>query len=122
MSYVAMWVLALLLTLAIEVPLVVVLTGSPLGDFQGSQSAMPRRKVACFAAAAQLMTHPAVWFLFPLIPWMSRGTSFALSELWAWTAEATLYALTAVAPSTLSAVAISALANGASLAIGFLVF
>lgn len=121
MSYVTMWLLAFLLTLAIEVPLVLLLTESPVGDFQGSQSVMPRRKVACLAAVAQLMTHPAVWFLFPHIPWMSHGTSFVLSEVWAWTAEAALYAFMAVAPSTLRAIAVSALANGASLAIGLVI-
>jgi hypothetical protein len=51
----------------------------------------------------------------------SRYAVFVLSELFAWLAESSLYALTAVAPSSLRAIGVSALANGASLAIGFVV-
>jgi|SRR5579859_1437309 len=110
--YAQAWFKAFLLTIAIEVPLVVALTAS--GD-------QPLRKRAGIALLGQAMTHPLVWFVFPFLPGMTRFTTLTLSELWAWLGEAALYALTKVAPSTLRAIAISAFANAASLAIGFLV-
>ena len=112
MTYAQIWFKAFVLTVAIEVPLVVALTAS------GEQ---PFRKRVGIAVLAQVVTHPLVWFLFPFLPGMSRFTTLTLSELWAWLGEAALYALTRLAPSTLRAVAISAFANAASLAIGFIV-
>jgi len=109
---VRLWFLAFLLTVAIEVPIVLGLT---------RESRVPLAKRAALAFFAQLMTHPAVWFVFPALPWGSPQVTFVSSELFAWIAEAAFYAITAVAPSTLRAVAVAALTNGASLAIGFFV-
>jgi hypothetical protein len=106
------WLHAFALTIVIEVPLVTLLMGGQ------SRLAWPKR--ACLVAAAQLMTHPLVWFVFPTIPGMSRVATLILSELWAWLAEALLYALVEVSPTKVSAVGVSALANGASLGLGFL--
>jgi hypothetical protein len=106
------WLRAFALTIAVEVPLVTWLMGGQ------SRLAWPNR--ACIIFAAQLMTHPLVWFVFPTIPGMSRMATLILSELWAWLAEAAFYALVDVAPTKLGAVGISALANGASLGLGFL--
>jgi hypothetical protein len=64
------------------------------------------------------MTHPLVWYVFPDMP-IAHSTSFVLSELFAWIAEALFYALADVSPSKLGAFAVSALANGASLGLGY---
>ena len=68
------------------------------------------------------MTHPLVWYVFPFLPGLSPSTTFVTSELFAWAAEAALYAIAEVASTTLQAVAVSAFANGASLAIGYFFF
>jgi hypothetical protein len=108
-----LWFRAFLLTVAIEGPLVLALTG------HGGRS---WRRRAPIVVAAQLMTHPLVWYVFPFLPGLSRSTTFVTSELFAWAAEAALYAVAEVAPTALRAVAVSALANGASLAIGYVFF
>ena len=108
-----LWFLAFLLTVAIEVPVVVALT---------RDSRVPLANRAALAFFAQLMTHPAVWFIFPVLPWGTRHTTFVASELFAWLAEAAFYAVAGVAPSALGAVAVAAVANGTSLAIGFFFF
>jgi hypothetical protein len=113
LTYAEYWFPAFALTVAVEVPLVVVLTKD------SRRAWLMRTGVSLFA---QLMTHPIVWFVFPMIPGMTRYRTLTLAELWAWLAEAALYAVTAVSPSVLRAVAVSALANGASLAIGFVFF
>ena len=77
------------------------------------------RARAVIACVAQLLTHPLVWFAFPRIPGLSRYTSLASAEVFAWLAEGTLYALTAMAPSKLRAFGVSAVANALSLAAGF---
>ena len=51
---------------------------------------------------------------------LPRRSTFVLSELWAWLAEAAFYALVEVAPTGLGAIGVSAIANGASLGLGFL--
>jgi hypothetical protein len=107
----AAWLRAFLLTVLVEVPLVTLLTPS-------SRVAWPKR--ACLVFAAQIMTHPLVWFVFPSLPDLSRPTTLVLSELWAWLAEAAFFALVDLAPTKLGAVGVAALANGASLGLGFL--
>ena len=107
----AAWLRAFLLTVAVECPLVMLLTA-------GGRVTWSKR--ICLVIAAQLMTHPLVWYVFPAIPGLSRFSTLALSELWACIAEAAFYALVDVAPTKLGAVGIAALANGASLGLGFL--
>ena len=107
----AAWLRAFLLTIAIESPLVLALT---------AHSRLPLSKRICFIIAAQLMTHPLVWYVFPAIPSLPRFATLVLSELWAFLAEAAFYALVEVSPSKLGAFGVSALANGASLGLGFL--
>jgi hypothetical protein len=109
---IAAWFRAFLLTVAIETPLVILLT---------RDSRLPRAKRIALVVAAQLMTHPLVWYVFPTIPGMPRYSSFVLSEVWAWIAEAAFYALVEAAPSKLHAIGVSAIANGASLGLGFVV-
>jgi hypothetical protein len=111
MSDAGLWFRAFLLTVAIETPIVLALT----------RDAGSWRRRAFLVVAAQLMTHPIVWFVFPALPF-PRPATFTLSELFAWAAEAAFYAVAPVASSPLRAVAASALANGASLAIGYFFF
>jgi hypothetical protein len=105
------WLRAFLLTVAIEGPLVMRFT---------AQSRVPWPKRACLILAAQLMTHPLVWYVFPAIPGLPRYATLVLSELFAWLGEAAFYAIVDVAPTKLGAIGIAALANGASLGIGLL--
>ena len=86
-----------------------------------AQSRLPLARRVCLVVAAQLMTHPLVWYAFPAIPSLPRFTTLVLSEFWAFLAEGAFYALVEVAPSRLAAFGISALANGASLGLGFLI-
>jgi hypothetical protein len=66
---------------------------------------------------AQLATHPAVWFIWPLLGWPRPSYLFA-AESFALVVEAGLYALVFERLVWSRAVAASALANAASLAIG----
>jgi hypothetical protein len=100
---------AFLATVAVEAPIVLALTrGSSLG-------AARRLGVIVFA---QLATHPLVWFVFPRIAGITGHTSLLLSELWAWLGEAALYALALAGLRPTRALAVSAVANGASLLVG----
>jgi hypothetical protein len=112
MSYWQLWLRAFVLTVAIEVPLVTWLTAA---------DGLPSRRRACISLLAQAVTHPVVWCVLLIVPVGARNTTFVLSELWAWLFEAALYAGASLARRKLKAVAISGLANGASLAVGFAV-
>jgi hypothetical protein len=103
------WLVAFLLTFAVEAPIVLVLT-------RGSETSAARR--AALVLFAQLATHPLVWFVFPYIVGLRGGTATLLSELWAWLAEAVFYTLTIRRVTFLRALAVSALANGASVLAG----
>lgn len=103
------WLQAFAATAIIEIPIVVALT-------RGTEPSAPRR--AALAFFAQLVTHPLVWFVFPAIVGLRGGTATMLSELWAWGVEAAFYALTLRGISPTRAVAVSALANGASVLVG----
>ena len=103
------WLVAFLLTYAVEAPIVVALT-------RGTEPPPARR--AALALFAQLATHPLVWFVFPYIVGLRGGTATLLSELWAWLAEAVFYALAFRGLTLTRAVAVSALANGASVLVG----
>ena len=105
------WFLAFLVTVAVEAPVVLVLT-------RGSQAG-PARRFA-LVVFAQLVTHPLVWFVFPRLVGLTGYGATTLAELWAWLAEAAFYALVLPGVSMTRALAISALANGASVLAGVL--
>jgi len=105
------WLVAFLITIAVEAPIVLALT-------RGSGVSTGRR--LALVVFAQLATHPLVWFVFPQLPGISGRTATALSELWAWLAEAAFYAVVFPGVGGLRALGTSALANGASLAVGLL--
>jgi len=106
------WLYAFLLTVAIELPVVLLLT-------QGNKLTW-RRRVG-FIFLAQAITHPFVWFVFPTIPGMTGRTALTVSELCAWIVEGAVYALAGLAPSSLSALGVAGVANGLSLAVGLLI-
>jgi hypothetical protein len=113
MSHLEGWLSAFVLTVAIELPVVLVLT---------RDSALAWQRRSAFVLCGQLMTHPLVWFVFPIIPGITGRTALTLSELWAWLGEAALYALAGVAPTALGAIGVAAVANAMSLAIGLLLY
>ena len=106
------WLLAFLITVAVEVPIVVALT-------RACQVSATRR--AALAVFAQLATHPLVWFVFPRIVGLTGRSSLLLSEAWAWLAETVFYLIALPGLSVSRAVAASAIANAASIAVGLLV-
>jgi hypothetical protein len=107
------WLMAFLATAAVEAPVVVALTrGHPMRAWR-------RALIAIFA---QLVTHPLVWFVFPRLVGLTGRSSLALSELWAWLAEAAFYAVVLPGLSPARALGISAIANAASILVGLAVF
>jgi hypothetical protein len=110
LSYVALWSRVFVLTLLVEA-----VVAFPL---LGSRASAARRAGAVFAA--QLLTHPGVWFILPALG-MTRVVYLTLAEVWAVAAEMALYRLIFAELPWSRALGISALANGASLAAGMLV-
>ena len=107
------WLMAFLATVAVEAPIVVALTrGHPT----------PAWRRALIAVFAQLVTHPLVWFVFPRLVGLTGRSSLALSELWAWLAEAAFYAVVLPGLSSARALGVSAVANAASILVGLAVF
>jgi len=103
------WFVAFLITVAVETPIVVTLTpGLPTG-------AGRRALIAVFA---QLVTHPLVWFVFPRLVGLTGRGAVALSELWAWLAEAAFYGVVLPGISPARALGVSAIANAASILAG----
>lgn len=106
---VSLWLVAFALTVVIEGPVVWFLVGP-------AEPRVTRKIGAVFYA--NLGTHPAVWFIFPLLP-VSRGTSLVLSEISAFVLEAGLYAMLFDRISLRRAALVSLLANGVSLSVGY---
>jgi hypothetical protein len=74
--------------------------------------------------APSAITHPFVWFAFPLLATTGLGMSWTLAmvlaELFAWWVEAGFLFLTKPRVPLLRAVGVSLIANGASLGLGLL--
>jgi hypothetical protein len=105
----SLWLVAFALTIAIEAPVVWLLVGST--------EPRPMRKMGAIFYA-NMATHPAVWFIFPLLP-VSHGASVVLSEISAFVLEAGLYAMLFERISLRRAALVSLLANGLSFSAGF---
>jgi hypothetical protein len=105
------WLVAFLITAAVEAPIVLALT-------RDLAVRAPRRLL--LAVFALLATHPLVWFVFPRLVGLTGHTSLLLSEVWAWLIEALFYALVFPGLPAARALGISALANGASVTVGLL--
>jgi phytoene dehydrogenase-like protein len=105
----AAYLLALAITLAVEVPIVALL-------FPGQ-----RRRMAGVAAAATTATHLFMHFALPPLLATWRGW-LVTGELVALLAEAAAYALLSRPRDPARALAASALANAASYGVGLFVF
>jgi hypothetical protein len=110
LTYVALWARAFALTLAVETPLAMWL----LRDVDRSRL---RRLGAVLAG--NLATHPAVWFILPTLA-LPHAPMIALEETWAIVIEMAVYRLAFPALPWSRALGISAVANGASFAVGLL--
>jgi hypothetical protein len=104
---VQLWLRAFSLTLLIELAVALPLLGSVAG--------LQRRASA--VVLAQLVTHPAVWFIFPLIGW-SQPVYLLVAESWAVLLECALYRTVFPSLRWSKALAVAALANAASYAVG----
>jgi hypothetical protein len=80
-----------------------------------SGSPAPRRAAA--VALGQLATHPLVWFVWPALG-LPRLPFLLLAESWAVAGELVVYRLAFPSLSWARALAVSALANGVSFAVG----
>jgi hypothetical protein len=78
-----------------------------------------RKRRAVVVTVAQLVTHPAVWFVWPALG-LSRPAFLLLAETWAVVGELLVYRLAFPALPVSRALGISALANGASFALPWL--
>lgn len=83
----------------------------------GKRYSPSRRLVAVLFA--QLLTHPIVWFALPELR-LDTMSYLVLAETWAVSLEVVFYRFVFVDLSWRRALGISALANGASFAIGLL--
>ena len=108
--WVANWLRAFGLTVLIELAVAVPLLAAV-------ERGLGRRVGAVLAA--NLATHPLVWFLFPGLA-VGRWTKFGLSEAWAVLAELAIYRLVWPALRPGRAGVVSLAANGASCLIGLL--
>jgi hypothetical protein len=102
------WLGQFLLTLAIEVPLLVLLT-------RASRTDLGRRLL--LAVFANLATHPVVWYVFPDLP-IDFVWSLLLSEAWATATEAVFYRVVLDGLGWTRATLVSLAANGASFGAG----
>lgn len=107
MSFVTLWARAFLLTLGSELAIAPWLLPR--------DEPRPRRLGA--VAAANVLSHPAVWFVFPELG-LGYTPMLILAELWAFGSEVLLYRLVFPKLPWRQAVATSALANAVSLGLG----
>lgn len=106
------WLLAFGLTLAIEVPIASVL-------LRREEPSVDRLVATC--AFANLATHPLVWFATPLLM-LSGWGGMAVSECFAWLAEAAFFAVVLEGLGLLRATAVSLLANAVSFGAGLVLY
>ncbi len=109
MGYVQHFLFAFALTLVTEL-LIAVPVLAPGGELS--------RRVAA-VGVAQLATHPSVWFFWPLFSW-PRPVYLLVAESFALLLETAIYRLVLPRLPWSRALAASALANAASLALGAL--
>jgi len=107
MSIVAAWSRAFSLTLVIELVVAIPLLAGLAGRLRRAQA-------VCFA---QVLTHPAVWFIIPDFGW-PRPAYLVAAETWAIGGEFLFYRFVFPEMSGSRALAASALANAASYSIG----
>jgi hypothetical protein len=103
------WFVAFLITLAVEVPVVVLLA-------RRAEPSLVR--LALLALFANLATHPIVWYVISQLLLVGTTPYVVVAESWAVAAEAVFYAVTIRALTAQRAVAIAVVANAASFVAG----
>ncbi|MBM4320621.1 MAG: hypothetical protein FJ125_11830 [Deltaproteobacteria bacterium] len=111
-TLVGLWFFSLLLTLAVEVPLYVLL----------SRGAVRCARAALAGAAGTLLTHPALWFFWPRLVDSDYTTYLVSGELAVVAAEALTFLALARPVGAWRALACSLVANGASCGVGALLW
>ncbi len=109
MTYVALWAKAFGFTLGAEFALAPWLL--PRDE--------PLRRRLAAVLAANVLSHPAVWFVFPELG-MAYAPMLICAELWAVGSELLLYRLVFPQLRWRRALAVSALANALSMGVGLL--
>jgi hypothetical protein len=103
------WFSAFLLTLAIEVPIALLL----LSRFEPDLL-----RLGILAVFANLTTHPAVWFVFTQLFLVGTPEYTLVAESWAIGAEALFYAVAIRGLTARQAIGVALAANAASFAVG----
>ena len=104
------WLVAFLLTCAIEVPIATLLLRR-----YGERLA----RTIALAFFANLATHPCVWFVFAAI--LHGAPYYAVAETFAFVVEAVFFAVAFPRAPLARAAAASLIANGTSFAVGLLI-
>jgi hypothetical protein len=99
-----------MITLAVETPII-------CWAFRRREPRLYRR--AALAFFANLATHPAVCFLFPMVIRSALG-AFVAAEVWAWSVEAVFYRFVLPSVAWRTSLLFSLIANLASIALGAL--
>ena len=103
------WFTAFVLTVAIELPIVAWLLRRAEPDL--------RRRLA-LAVFANLVTHPAVWYVFSQLFIIGTPEYTIAAEGWAVGAEALFYLVAIRGLGVSRAIVVAVVANGASFAVG----
>jgi hypothetical protein len=107
-AYVAHWLVAFALTVTIELGVALPLLAT---------SGASRLRRAGGVGLANLASHPLVWFVFPQMG-LTGATELFAAELFAVVVETVAYLVVWPTLGRAQAFGVSALANGASLAVG----
>jgi hypothetical protein len=103
------WFTAFVLTVAVEVPIVLVL-------LRASEPRLVR--VAGLAVFANLATHPVVWYVISQLLLVGTVAYVVAAELWAVAVEAVFYRIAIVELPLGRAALVAVAANAASFAVG----
>jgi hypothetical protein len=106
------WFAAFLVTVAIEIPIVVVLVRRVEPD---------AGRVAVLTLFANLATHPIVWFVITQLVLVGTLGYTVVAESWAVVAEAVFYRVAIRGLSSGQALLVAVVANGASFLAGLLI-
>jgi hypothetical protein len=110
MELVIGWAKALVVTVAVEIPIAAI-------AFRRDEPSLARRAGLIFFAS--LATHPAVWFIFPRFE-LTYGEMIIAAETWAVVVEAVFFVLVFRGVEPWRAAGVSLIANGASYGTGLL--
>ena len=106
------WSAAFAVTLAVEVPIVIILVRRQAPDIA---------RLGVIIVAANLATHLAVWYVFTQLLLVGTTAYLLVSETWAVGAEALVYWAALHAVSARRAITVSLIANAASFVVGRLI-